>query len=123
MGDASYKLNSGKYFKMMEVLYVLALKKNILSISSLDKKGFIVSFVDGEVLMCPKGKTIDDAAMIGVDEGGIYKLKGHTDSSLTMCTIRSCELWHIRLAHVNYKALPIVSKVVTCLPEIQVNHE
>ena len=61
---------------MKEVLYVPGLKKNLPSISALDKKGFKVAFVDGEVLMWPKGKTIDDATVIGVEERGIYKLKG-----------------------------------------------
>ena len=62
-----------------------------------------MAFVDGEFLMWMKGKTIDDATIIGVEEGGIYKLKRHTDSTLTTSTISPCELWHIILAHVNYK--------------------
>ena len=40
MGEASYKLDSGKSMKMKDVLYVSGLKKNLLSISSLDKRGF-----------------------------------------------------------------------------------
>ena len=79
MGEASYKLKCSKSMKMKEVLYVSGLKKNLLSISTLYKKGFRVSFVYGEVLMWPKGKTIDDATVIGVEEGGLYKLEGHTD--------------------------------------------
>ena len=51
MGESSYKLRTGKLMKMKEVLYVPSLKKNLLSISTLDKKGFKVSFVDGEVLI------------------------------------------------------------------------
>ena len=43
MGEASYKLDSGKYMKMKDVLNVPGLKKNLLSISALDKKGFRVS--------------------------------------------------------------------------------
>jgi hypothetical protein len=62
---------------MKDVLYVPGLKKNLLSISALDKKGFR----DGEFLMWPKGKTIEDAIVIGTEEGGLYKLKGHSDSS------------------------------------------
>ena len=69
MGEASYKLDYGKSMKMKDVLYVPRLKKNLLSISALDKKGSRVSFVDGEVLMWKKGKTIDDAVVIGVEEG------------------------------------------------------
>ena len=108
--------------KMKDVLYVLRLTKNILSISALDKKGFRVDFVDGEVIMWTKGKTIDDAIVIGVEEGGLYILKIHVDSALMTSTISPCELCHRRLAHIHYKALPIVSKFVTGLPEIQIDH-
>ena len=37
-GVASYKLDSRKYLKMKDVLYVIGLKKNLLSISSLSVK-------------------------------------------------------------------------------------
>ena len=104
--------------KMKDVFYVLGLNKNLLSISSLDKKGFIVSFVDGEVLMWTEGKTIDDVVVIGVEEERLYILKGHVDSTLMSINRSPCELWHIRLAHIHYKEFPIVRKVVTGLPEI-----
>ena len=68
--------------------------------------------------MWPKDKTIDDATVIGVEEGGLYKFKGHTDSSLTTSYISPCELWNRIIFHMNYNALPIVSKVFTCIPEI-----
>ena len=73
--------------------------------------------------MWKKGKSINDSIVISVEEGVIYKLKGHTYSALTASTISPCELWHRRLAHVKYKALPIVSKVVIGLPEIHINNE
>ena len=63
-GESSYKLDSRKYMKMKDVLFVPGLKKNLLSISALDVKGMRVAFVDGQVLMWPKGKTIDDAVVI-----------------------------------------------------------
>ena len=52
-GEASYNIDYGKYLKMKDVLYVLALKKNLLSISALDAKGIRVYFFDGQVLMWP----------------------------------------------------------------------
>ena len=42
--------------KMKDVLFVPGLKKNILSIFALDQKGIRVAFVDGQVLMWPRGK-------------------------------------------------------------------
>ena len=87
-------MESGKLLKMKGVLYVPSLKKNLIYISGLDKKGFRVSFVDGQVLMWPRGKTIDDVVVIGVKEGGLYKLKGRSYPALIYSTINSCELWH-----------------------------
>ena len=70
-GEASYKLDFVKHLRMKYVLYVPGLNKNILSISPLDAKGMRVTFVDGQVLIYPKGNTIDDAAMIRERDGGL----------------------------------------------------
>jgi hypothetical protein len=99
-----------------DVLYVPGLTKNLLSISSLDKKVFRFAFIYGEVLMWSKGKTIEDAVVIGTEEGGLYKLKGHSNLAFTHSTESPCELWHRILSHVNYKSLPYVIKVVIGLP-------
>ena len=106
--------------KMKEVLYVLGLKKNFLSISALDKKGYRVAFIDGQVLMWFKGKTLEDAVVIG-EEGGLYNLKGHPETTLVHETTSSSELWHRRLAHINYKALPYVRKVVMGLLDLKID--
>ena len=55
-GESSYKLDSGNSMTMKEVLFVPRLKKNILSISTLDARGLRVSFIDGQVIMWPKRK-------------------------------------------------------------------
>ena len=73
--------------------------------------------------MWPKGKTMEEAIVIGKEEGGLYKLKGHLEVALTHSIENPCELWHRRLSHINYKALPYVTKEVTSLPEFKVDHE
>ena len=115
-GESSYKLDSRKSIKMKDVLLVPGLKKNLLSISALDAKGMMVAFLDGQVLMWPRGKTIDDAILIGEQEGGLYKLKGHPEQALVYDTIEPNELWHRRLAHVHYRALPLANTTVEGLP-------
>ena len=87
--------------KMKEVLYVPGLKKNLLSISILDKKGYRVSFIDGKVLMWSKGNKIADVMVIGEEEGGLYEPKGHPEKTLVHETTSSSEVWHRRLAHIN----------------------
>ena len=53
-GESSYKLDSKNSMKMKDVLFVLGIKKNLLSISALDAKGIRVAFIDGQVIMWPK---------------------------------------------------------------------
>ena len=72
-GESSDKIDFGKSMTMKEVLFVPRLKNNLLSISALDAKGMRVAFIDGQVIMWPKGKTINDAVVIGEQEGGLYK--------------------------------------------------
>ena len=64
----------------------------------------------------PKGKTIDDAIVIGEEDDGLYKLKGQSKQELVHESIEPSELWNRRLAHVHYKALLIASKAVLGLP-------
>ena len=66
-----------------------------------------------------KGKTIDDAIVIEEQEAGLYKLKGHPEQALIHDTVEPNELWHRRLEHVHYIALPIASKAIEGLPEFQ----
>jgi hypothetical protein len=123
VGESNYKLDSRTPMKMKDVLFVPSLTKNLCYISALDKKGFRFAFIDGEVLMYPKGKTMEEAIVIGKEEGGMYKLKGHSEEALTHSIENPCELWHRRLAHINYKALPCVSKAIKGLREFKVDHE
>jgi hypothetical protein len=86
MGEFTYKIDSGTSMRMKDVLYVPGLTNNLLSISDLDNKGFKVPFIDGEVIMWPNGKTIEDAVIIETEEGCLYKLKGHSYVALTHST-------------------------------------
>ena len=104
-------------------MFVPGLKKNLISILALDAKGMRVAFIDGKVIMWPKGNTIDDAVVIGDQEGGLYKLKGHPKKSLVHDIVESNELWHKRLAHVRYRALPLAIKAIEGLPKIQAKHD
>ena len=73
--------------------------------------------------MLSKGKTLEYVVVIGEEEGRLYNLKGHLQIALFHDTSSSSELWHRRLAHIHYKALPYVSKVVTGLPDLKIEHE
>ena len=70
--------------------------------------------------MWPKGKSIEDAIVIGEEEGVLYKLKGHSETTFVHEITSPSELWHRKLAHINYKALPHVRKVVMGLPYLNI---
>ena len=47
MGSTSFQLDSRDTLHMSDILLVPGLKKNLLSVSALEDKGYRVSFVDG----------------------------------------------------------------------------
>lgn len=51
---------------MTEVLYVVGLKKNLISVSTIEDIGYEVTFRGGHVLMYPRGGSIDSAKVIVV---------------------------------------------------------
>jgi hypothetical protein len=108
VGESNHKLNLGNSLKMKGVLYVPGLKKNLLFILDLENNGFRVSFIDGEVHMWAKGETLNEAIIIGSEENGLYKIKGHSEVAMTHAIENSCEFWHRKLAHISYKALPYI---------------
>ena len=73
--------------------------------------------------MWSKGKTLEDVVVIGEEEGGLYKLKGHLETTLVHETTISSELWHRIIAHINYKSFPYVSKLVTGLLDLNIEPE
>ena len=73
--------------------------------------------------MWPKGKTFNDAVVIGEKDEGLYKLKGQLEQALVKKKKELSELWHKRFAHIHNKASPIIRKMVTGLPELHAKHE
>ena len=47
-------------------------------------------------------------------------MKGHSEVAMVHDTTSPCELWHRRLAHINYKALPHVKRVEVSFPYMKV---
>jgi hypothetical protein len=50
---------------LREVLYVPGLKKNLVSVSFIEERGYQMLFHDGQVLLFPKGSSITSAKVIG----------------------------------------------------------
>jgi hypothetical protein len=89
-----------------EVLYVPGLRNNILSVVTLEDKGYWVIFKDKKALLWAKGSHLSTTKPIGTHRGGLYVVTGQLVQELAHDATSSRELWHTRLGHLHYKALP-----------------
>jgi hypothetical protein len=49
----------------MNVLWALKLKRSVISISVIEKKGFDIVFQDGKMLIKPRGSNLDKVVLFG----------------------------------------------------------
>jgi hypothetical protein len=96
-GTISFQRESLPPMTLTEVLYVPGLKKNLVSVSTIDKKGYEVLFRDGQVLIFPRGSSITSTKVIGTRHERLYKFLFQPVRALIHTTSNSdlCELWHI----------------------------
>jgi hypothetical protein len=122
-GILQFQLDSGGSFDAHEVLYVPGLKKNLLSISVMEDKGYEVNFWRGQVAVCQEVASPDTALRIEVWDGNLYRLQGQPIQALMRTSESLCELWHKRMGHLHPKALPLLRQMVTGLPDISLDHQ
>ena len=111
-------MESDNNVHLSNVLYVPGLKKNLVSISYLEDKGDRIAFVDGKFLIWSKYSKIEDARIIGIHEGRLYKLLGQNAQDLVHDELNPSELWHKRYAHLHYQALPSLRQMVLGIVEL-----
>ena len=80
---------------LRDVLYAPRLKKNLVSVSMIEDRGFGVSFLDGHVRVFPETAGPSASYTIGVRCGKLYKLLFHPQHALAHSNNNElCELWH-----------------------------
>ena len=72
VGSISFKLESRARLHVDEVLYVPGLKKNLLSVATLEDKGYWVIFKDRKALLWAKGSHLSTEEPIGTRNGGLH---------------------------------------------------
>jgi hypothetical protein len=87
-------------------------QRKLVSISTLEDKGYKVVFSDGKLIAWHKKYSMDSANVIGVREDSLYKKTVHPVQELVHDSISLSELWHRRLAHLHYRALPTMGNMV-----------
>lgn len=124
MGTISFQRESLPPLKVMYVLHVPQLKKSLISISTLEDRWYEVPFRKGQVLLYPRGSSIEFARVIGAHSGRLYKLMFQPLRAMVAQTSRGslCELWHKRMAHLHHEAFRMLREMVTRLPNFNTNH-
>ena len=79
----------------------------------MEDKGYKVAFSDGKVLAWQKNSNMDTTKVIGMREESLYRLNTPLVQALLHDSRSMGELWHRRLAHLNYRALLVVKNIVT----------
>lgn len=118
IGTCNINLKSGISLQRTGVLFVPGIKRNIVSVSALEDKGYRLTFMEGKVLAWPKNSTIKKAHTIGVRQGSLYRLCTTPPQALIHETPDSNELWYKRLGHLHFHALPKIEKMVIGLPKL-----
>jgi hypothetical protein len=75
-GTIPFQMELGGVLRVMDVLWVPKLRRSVLSVSTIEKKGFDVAFQDGQVLIKSRGSSLDTTMVLGVRESALYRLKG-----------------------------------------------
>jgi hypothetical protein len=124
-GTISFQRESLPPMLLRDVLYVPGLKKNLISVSTIEERGYEVLFRDGQVLLFPKGSSIASAKVIGTRHEKLYKPMFQRASALFHTTNNNdlCELWHRRMAHLHHGALRILREIVTGVPDFSTKHQ
>lgn len=103
VGNVTLQLDQGNSIHLQEVLYVPNLKKNLMSISTMEDRGYKVAFIDEKVNVWKTN--FKDAFTLGFRIGNLYQVVG---SPLGTMSCDTSLLWHRRSIHLHCKALPNV---------------
>ena len=83
-GTVTLHLNKGQVLNLQDVLYVPDLKKNLVSISAMEDKGFKVAFIDGKVGIWKKN--FKEAFTLGFRVDTLYQVGGSLLGAMTCDT-------------------------------------
>eukprot|EP00253_Pinus_taeda_P015911 PITA_15911 len=119
VGTLTFQRESKPPLKVTKILYVPGMRKNLISVSALEDRGYEVLFRGGQVLMYSRGTPADSTRVIGVCHAKVYKfafqslvaLSSSTDNRASSSEL--CEIWHCRMGHMYHGALRTLQEITT----------
>ncbi|GJV66202.1 retrovirus-related pol polyprotein from transposon TNT 1-94 [Tanacetum coccineum] len=111
IGKVRVQLRDGSSFVLNNVRYIPKLKRNLISLGTLEKKGFTVKMQSGKVKVINGSR---DALSGTRRDNCVYSLDGHAMASeLNACVEeKDClaQVWHKRLGHISEAGLQVLEK-------------
>jgi hypothetical protein len=126
IGTVAFRRENLPPISFTDVLFVPGMKKNLISVSTLQDRGLEVTFRGTEVLIHPRGSSLDSGQVIGMRDGDLYRLLFQPLLALVASSDNSgqlCELGHRMMAHLHHGALGGLREVVTGVPQINIEHQ
>ena len=114
-GTVLFDRDSMEPMLLKDDLYVLGMKKNLVSVSTIEDRGLGVYVLDGKVYIFPKAKDPSASYAIGVRCGKLYNIlfQPHHALAHAQSSNELCELWHKRMAHLHHQALRMLRDMTT----------
>jgi hypothetical protein len=126
VGTISFRREGLPPISFTNVLFIPGMKKNLISVSTLQDRGLEVLFRGNDILIFSRGFSIDSGKVIGVREGDLYRLLFQPLHALVASSINSgqlCEFWHRRMGHLHHGALGGLGEIVTGVPQFSLEHQ
>ncbi|GKC89747.1 hypothetical protein Tco_1150396 [Tanacetum coccineum] len=107
IGKVRVQLKDGSSFMLHNVKYIPELKRNLISLGTLEKEGYIIKLQSGKV------KVINGSWVIlsGTRrENCVYSLDGHAVAGELNASVEEkdslAQVWHKRFGHISEAGLP-----------------
>ena len=111
IGNITLKMHDGKIRLLTDVRFMSDLKRNLISLGTLDKIGFSYNAKNGCLHVSKNGNIV----LTSTKRNGLYILDStfHAATKFDSALVSSyniTELWHLRLSHMSQKELQISSQ-------------
>jgi hypothetical protein len=115
-GTVTFQREIGKPLMVKDVLHVPGMTKNLILVSALEDRGYVVTFQDERVYI--RTKDSKTTKLIGVRGEKLYRLQFEPSRALVSSTCDMVDLWHRRMAHFHHGALNVLKEKVKALHSI-----
>ncbi|KAG6472814.1 hypothetical protein ZIOFF_070292 [Zingiber officinale] len=120
-GVVAIKAANGEEKQINDVVYSPGITQNLLSIGQMMKKGYKITFADGQCEIVDKNEK--RIAVVKMTTNNLFPLKMNSCINVALKSeiTDEAQLWHLRYGHLNHKGLMLLKEknMVTGLPRIQ----